>query len=206
VLRIFYQNPFVEPTVLLGSLIAHLVSSGIRIYDRAKLQGSVWAKLKLDLKNYSALAFHRVSGWFLAAAIAGHVYATRVSALGTQSPLLSGFSVVAFSLHKWPIAFYPYYVTFGICGVYHLCYGVREAYRFLKPKTPENPATPSEVQRAKQRREILFWSVVGIGAVGCVAGILAMGGKRFVEGEEGFSILKTRYEQMLPVFLVKTIL
>src|SRR5262249_34317486 len=72
---------------------------------------------------------HRLAGWFLLVAIAGHAFATRVvPVFGTAG---ADYSYLAYSLLNWPALMRPYYVLLGAAGAVHLTLGSTIAFRVL---------------------------------------------------------------------------
>jgi succinate dehydrogenase/fumarate reductase cytochrome b subunit len=75
------------------------------------------------------LRLHHAAGYVLLAAIGGHVLATRVMPAFGSAP--ADFSYLAYSLLNWPAFMWPYYVTLGAAGAFHLLVGTAVAARVL---------------------------------------------------------------------------
>jgi len=134
--RIFYQNPFIEP-ILLGSLLVH-VAAGMD--DLVTHFGSLTKGListnsnsnngntivKKDLTPVP-LKLHRISAIVLSVFIVGHVLATRIVPFFYSHKFT--FSHLSFTLDLLPYIFYPYYMAFGVAGIYHMCYGWLQIFR-----------------------------------------------------------------------------
>ncbi|GAX25690.1 hypothetical protein FisN_15Lh061 [Fistulifera solaris] len=83
-MRGIYQHPVFE-TQLLLVLLVHLTSAGVLYLHRKKVE---WTRSKKDddaIQTYTPgpteLQWHRYAGHFLATAIFGHVFSTRIAAL-----------------------------------------------------------------------------------------------------------------------------
>jgi hypothetical protein len=134
-----------------GSAIAHIVSSFIRFNRRIQRESSTETEQKSSDKPFTfqdlldkitPLTLHRVSGYVLYELFGTYKYRYTLSALlflhasATRLPDLlyessADFSVVSFSLYKWPIVFYPYYAVLALSGFYHLTYGSIQAVKTL---------------------------------------------------------------------------
>ena len=76
-----------------------------------------------------------------------------------------GFHGVAFTFQWVPAYFWPYYTALALCGWYHLVHGLSTAGAVLRWRGV------SVLQRPR-----VFTSVVGIGAIALVFGVLSLGG------------------------------
>lgn len=119
-LRLFYQFPPVE-ALLAACLVAH---------------GYVGVRLAIGRRRRNerpsrSVRLVRLAGWFLLLAMAGHVGATRISALISGHP--PGATGLAFTLEYLPWLFGPYYAALGLFGTIHVAKGVGTAVRMLGP-------------------------------------------------------------------------
>src|SRR5262245_25798225 len=90
-LRRLYRPTLALETILIGvPAVVHVACAVLALRDRRR-RGL----------HASAPLAHRVAGWFLVAAIAGHVFATRVMpTFGTGG---ADFAYLAYSLRNWPL-------------------------------------------------------------------------------------------------------
>lgn len=118
--RLFYQQRLVEPVLALA-LVLHAGAGIRRFVDRRG------RRERPSLRVRAA----RLGGWFLLAVMAGHIGATRISALVTGHP--PGARGLGFTLEYLPFVFGPYYLALGLVGLHHLATGVGTATRLLGP-------------------------------------------------------------------------
>jgi hypothetical protein len=123
-LRPFYQHPLVEISSILVPLVVHAVASVLAMRGRRGQAGHPSAGTRA----------HRYAGWFLLAAMGGHIAATRGPALLTGA--VPEFEGVAFTFQFLPAIFYPYYTLLALTGVVHLYIGVPTALRRLGVRVP----------------------------------------------------------------------
>jgi len=128
---------------------------------------------------------HRVAGWFLLAAIAGHVFATRVvPAFGRDG---ADFSYLAYSLLNWPELMRPYYVLLAVAGAVHLTLGAAIALRIFGVRRTAPGWLPSTTAAA----------LVVAGVIALVLHASAASTARFAE----FRALYARFLPVLPTRL-----
>ena len=151
--RRVYQAPVLELVLVAVPLLVHVVSAVVQLIRRPKASTPVSWRVRM----------HRYSGRFLLLVIVGHVVATRGASLlyGT----FPGFHGVAFTFQWVPAYFWPYYTALALCGWYHLVHGLATAGAVLR--WPGGSVL---------QRPLVFKSVVGVGAVGLVLGVLSLGG------------------------------
>jgi succinate dehydrogenase/fumarate reductase cytochrome b subunit len=106
---------------------------------------------------------HTVTGLYLLTVIGGHVIATRgPSLLQDYHPEFAGLT---FSLWWLPFLFYPYYILFGLCALYHGTNGLLlAAAAFQKPLPPKLRSGPG------------YWLPISAIGVLLVFGVLGLGG------------------------------
>lgn len=154
--RRVYQFPPVEVLVLALPLLVHVAAAITRLRRSGfRRPGQSWrARL------------HRYTGYYLLLVIFGHVAAVRGSSLffGVHPE----FGGVSFTLWWLPWNFYPYYVLFALCAVYHGLNGLSVALSTLGRPLPD-----------RLRRGPAFWAPVGVAGVLLLFGVLALGGKLF---------------------------
>jgi succinate dehydrogenase/fumarate reductase cytochrome b subunit len=133
VARRFYQNVFVELSLVAVALVVHVAVSLVLV--RRRKAGRVPLELRL----------HRYSGYVLLAFVFTHVLATRGAALLQGLPVSGQY--VTFTFATWPAFFYPYYALFFAAGACHLLSGLRFALgrlalpRLMRVKPPAVYAT-----------------------------------------------------------------
>ncbi len=155
--RNYYQLPPVEIAIVLLAPMAHAFASVIRIARRRRAKAVGAPELRVRL--------HRLSGYYLLLVLMGHVVATRAPAFVASAP--ADFSFLNFSLTYWPWFFYPYYLMFALCGLYHLTNGTIIAVRVFGVRVP------ASLTASRSRPVVGF---VGLGGALLVAGVLALGG------------------------------
>lgn len=152
-MRRLYQAPVLELALVAVPLVVHVVSALAQLVRRPKASSPLSWRVRL----------HRYSGRFLLLVIVGHVVATRGASLVYAT--FPGFHGVAFTFQWVPAYFWPYYTLLALCGWYHLVHGLSTAGAVLR--------WPGS---ALLQRPVVFKSVVGVGAVALVLGVLALGG------------------------------
>lgn len=154
-LRPFYQHPALELGLLLGSLVVHVVTGITRVRRRPRSRDS--SRLPRRTR------WHRASAYFLLVVIVGHITATRLPSL--VDGVWLGFAGLSFTMDRFGVIFYPYYVVLGLCGLYHGSYGAYLALRSLGVRLP-GPAA------------LRPWAAFALGtlAVLVVLGVLSFGG------------------------------
>ncbi len=159
-MRWYYQFPLVEIVAVLGAAIVHMVAGVMRILRRRK---RVKAAGRAEAPSWR-VRLHRYSGYFLMAAFAGHVAATRAPGL---MGMPADFAFLSFSLSALPAFFFPYYVLLAASGCYHLAHGTLAALRVIGVRLPRG------ITAARSRA---FWRAVAAAAVVSLLGVLALGG------------------------------
>jgi len=96
----------------------------------------------------------------------GHVYATRLAPLYFN--INFDYSFAAFTMYIYPVGFTLYYALFGAAAVYHWFYGATRLNQYFKLFPP----IPSSLKPGSTGFKIL----TGIGALGAVSSVLALGG------------------------------
>lgn len=176
-MRWYYQFPPIEIFAVVGSAGVHIGAGILRIVRRRReRQNERPPTLRVRL--------HRLSGYMMMAAFAGHVAATRLPSLyGTPVD----HSLLGFSLTYAGVFFYPYYVLFAASGFYHLGNGAIGALRIVGARLPRGMTAP---------RSRLFWAWALAGALFALLGVLALGGAfheldrtRFLEWQAYFDEL-----------------
>ncbi len=161
--RAFYQTPLFEIIVVAIPLLTHLMASIVRIVRRRRAGQSRKPPLRLRL--------HRFSGWFLLTVIGGHVGATRIFPLATETQVRFGdlnFTTVLFG-----VSFSLYYALLGICGTYHMANGMTIAASVFGIRPPKAIRTGPG-----------FWVPVGAALVAIVLGVASFSGWIFEVGPE----------------------
>ena len=157
VARVVYQFPVVELGVMIA-LIVHVVAGVMRIVERRRQKKPAHVPRRLLL--------HRLSGYFLLAVVFGHIIATRGPSL--VRGIYPEFIGLNFSLTSMPYFFFPYYILFGLAGLYHGVNGATVALTALGVRVPE-----------ELRRGPVFITGVSVGALLVVLGVLSIGGVIF---------------------------
>ncbi len=153
--RAFYQTALFEIVVVAIPLLTHLCVSVARIVRRRRAGRNGKPALRLRL--------HRWSGWFLLAVILGHVGATRIAPLATDTQV--GFGDLNFTTVFFGVGFAIYYMVLGVCGTYHMANGLTIAasvFGFRPPKA--------------LRMGPGFWVPVGAAAIAVVIGVASFSG------------------------------
>ena len=161
--RRFYQTMVFEILLVATPLVTHVVASAVRIVQRRRRGRSERPTLRTRL--------HRWTGWFLLAAIGGHVTATRLVPLATDTQIRFGdlnFTTVIFG-----VPFSIYYILLGSCGTYHLLNGLTVATRVFGVRWP------SELAKGPA-----FWAPVAAFVLAVAIGVAAFSGWIFPVGPE----------------------
>jgi succinate dehydrogenase/fumarate reductase cytochrome b subunit len=153
--RAFYQTAIFEVIVVAIPLLTHMTASAVRIVRRRRGARKSKAALRTRL--------HRWSGWFLLAVIGGHVAATRLVPLATDTQV--GFGDLNFTTIFFGLPFAVYYMLLGICGTYHMSNGLLIAARVFGLRAPE-----------ALRMGPGFWLPVGAAMVAVVIGVASFSG------------------------------
>jgi succinate dehydrogenase/fumarate reductase cytochrome b subunit len=124
-LRPIYQDPRVEVGLVLVPLAVHAAASIARMRGR---------RAKTHARPSLKVRAHRYAGWFLLAAMAGHVTATRGPALLRGA--YPEFEGVAFTFQFMPFFFYPYYALLALAGALHALIGLGVALPRLGVRVP----------------------------------------------------------------------
>eukprot|EP01099_Mayorella_cantabrigiensis_P006991 TRINITY_DN603_c0_g4_i1.p1 TRINITY_DN603_c0_g4~~TRINITY_DN603_c0_g4_i1.p1 ORF type:complete len:249 (-),score=52.78 TRINITY_DN603_c0_g4_i1:41-787(-) len=174
VLREVYKNPFFE-FVLFGSIVAH-ASSSLLILAKRKAQSHLPLQLKL----------HRYAGYFVMAAIGGHILGTRGNEI--LEGITPDFSLISFTVDYIP-GMSVYYAIFSISALYHMMFGLRQAYNWFllrnKSKQTENAVKPKS-----QFSRFLFNGLLIVGGIVLVSSVVAFSGAYF-------PIAKSRYPEFV---------
>ena len=156
VVRLLYQHPLIELSVVAGALSVHVVAGVRRMLLRGVRGRGGSARMRL----------HRLTGYFLLLVIFGHVAAVRGPSLILG--IFPEFEGVAFSLWWMPGYFYVYYSLLAFTGLYHGANGTLLALQALGLRS--GPAVV---------RGWPFWIPVGAATGLLVLGILGFGGRLF---------------------------
>eukprot|EP01112_Ceratiomyxa_fruticulosa_P020663 TRINITY_DN7118_c0_g1_i2.p1 TRINITY_DN7118_c0_g1~~TRINITY_DN7118_c0_g1_i2.p1 ORF type:complete len:254 (-),score=27.17 TRINITY_DN7118_c0_g1_i2:335-1096(-) len=167
----YYQNKFLEPFVVFGSLGVHIVSSVWRWFKRYQNEkNNLENPMKIPKQNTPNLPslYHRYAGWFLMFVIGGHISFTRLPVLwfSNWNP---NFSYSTYTLETYPYLMYPYYILLASAGFYHMTYGLMKMPNF--PNYRKFLSAPVPV-----KNHPIFWGSVGAGLLVCVSSVLALGG------------------------------
>ncbi len=155
-LRVFYQHPLLELSLVGLPLLVHVVAGLRRMALRGvRGRGGGWR-----------MRLHRVTGYFLLAVIFGHIAAVRGPSLFLG--FFPQFEGVSFSLWWLPTYFYVYYTLLGLSGIYHGINGALLALRILGVRS--GPALT---------RGWSFWLPTGVAMALLVVGLLGFGGILF---------------------------
>ncbi len=155
-LRLLYQQPLVELSVVAVPLLVHVVAGVRRMLLRGVRGRGGSGRMRL----------HRLTGYFLLLVIFGHIAAVRGPSLILG--IFPEFEGIAFSLWWIPAYFYVYYALLGFAGLYHGANGALLALRALGLRSG-----PAVVKGWP------FWLPVGAATVLLVLGILGFGGHLF---------------------------
>ena len=128
--RRFYQTVLFEILLVAAPLVTHMVASTVRIVRRRRRGRSEQPVLRTRL--------HRYSGWFLLAVILGHVAATRLVPLATDTQVR--FGDLNFTTVFYGVPFAIYYMLLGVSGTYHLLNGLTIATRVFGVRWPSDVA------------------------------------------------------------------
>lgn len=170
-LRRIYRPSLAVEVVLIGiPALVHIACAIVQIVDRRRR----------GVPPGSPLA-HRLAGYVLLAAFAGHVFATRVMPAFGDGP--ADFSYLAYSLLNWPALMRPYYVILGVAGAVHLVLGATLAARVVG------------VARGRPRGAFLGAAVAALVVAIGVAGILR---GATIASRDRFPAFRTLYERFLP--------
>jgi succinate dehydrogenase/fumarate reductase cytochrome b subunit len=163
--RRYYRFPLIEIAGVMLAAIVHMAAGATRMWRRrqeriARGQKAPMVPLRLRI--------HRYAGYYIFAAFAGHVTATRgVSLVLGHDP---DFTFLHFSLTAAPYFFYPYYALFAFAGAYHLAHGIFAGLKVLGAKVPNVAISP---------RSKLFFGYAIVWAVLGVLIVLALGGQLY---------------------------
>ena len=155
-LRLVYQHPLIEISVVAGALAVHVVAGVRRMLLRGVRGRGGSARMRL----------HRLTAYFLLLVIFGHIAAVRGSSLVLG--IFPEFEGIAFSLWWIPAYFYVYYLLLAFAGLYHGMNGALLALRMLGLRS--GPAVV---------RGWGFWVPVGAATGLLLLGILGFGGHLF---------------------------
>jgi len=188
-MRWYYQFPVVEIVCVAAAMLVHMWASATRIVRRrrrARERGEGGAKARPSLR----VRLHRYAGYYLFAAAAAHMVATRLPGLFGHP---ADFTFLTFSLSYAGIFFYPYYALLALSGLIHLAHGVPTALRVIGARVPGFFIAA---------RSPAFWGVAALGGGALVLGVIALGGNLFEVDTTRFAEWKRMYEflpsSMLP--------
>lgn len=153
ILRVFYQHPVIEITIVIAPLVVHAVAGvGLAIIRKKRGPRPLRAR------------FHTWAGFFLLLFIGGHVLATRGPSFFFG--VFPGFEGLSFSLWYVPWYFYPYYFLLGLAGFYHASGGIIRALA-------------RQGLRVKQHHHYAATAIIG---ALLIVSLLALGGHLFETG------------------------
>ena len=146
-MRQIYQNPIFEAQLVLA-LLVHLTSDGVLYVHRKKVEFTCSKKDDDAIQTYTPesaeLQWHRYAGHFLAMAIFGHVFSTRIAALlWLPDPATYDYTFITELQHRIPYNIFTVVLyVFGAAGCWHLMYGVYLALAILTGNTVRNKDAP----------------------------------------------------------------
>jgi len=178
-MRWYYQFPLVEIFSVVVAAFVHMGAGLVRIRRRRRRAGT---KSSPTMR----VRLHRYSGYYLMAAFAGHVIATRGPGLLGHP---ADFSFVNFSLSQAGMLFYPYYFMLAVSGAYHLIHGVVVALRVVGVRLPK---------RLLVARSGVFWASATLCCLVALLAVLALGGQLYVPDQSRHPEWKSLVERMLP--------
>jgi len=161
--RLYYQNPFVEIVIVLGSLLIHFLSNILLFYLRNENKPEKIPDSKLS--SGSASKYQRYSGLVLAVIVGLHATFTRI--LPYLHGQIADFQTVSFTVEIFPIIFYPYYIFYGINAIYHLSHGFLQSTQVLGLRTGN---------WVKETQSISFKIFVAIASLAIISAVMAFGG------------------------------
>jgi len=154
--RLYYQNPFVEIVIVLGSLLIHFLSNILLFYLR---------NVNKIADSGSASKYQRYSGLVLTVIVGFHATFTRI--LPYLHGQIADFQTVSFTVEIFPIIFYPYYIFYGINAIYHLSHGFLQSTQVLGLRTGN---------WVKETQSISFKIFVVIASLAIISAVMAFGG------------------------------
>jgi len=166
--RQYYQNPVVE-VILASSIVVHSVCGILEIKNRRSTTNNVPLKVRL----------HRFAGIYMNLAIPAHVTATRIIGLITNKP--RDFSDLSYTLVTWPYFFYPYYILFVVCGIYHMSYGLLQ---FTK--------------QIRITRNWWYYVLIGTISAFAISGVITLGIHPLRNLDNSFDEAALEYQRFLP--------
>lgn len=112
--REYYQTAALEPILVWGSLVAHVLSS----FVRRTLLGGPW--------SIRRVSWHSITGYLLVPLVAAHAWTHRIlPAKRGISPSLLSYQYVSYSLLKYPITSWIAYGVITLASGYHAVSGFR---------------------------------------------------------------------------------
>lgn len=175
--RLYRPHIAVELALIGIPALVHIVCAVLQIIDRRRRRRSGEA---LPTPSWR-VRIHRWAGYFLLAAIGGHVFATRVMPAGAD------FAYLAYSILGWPAAINPYYVILGTAGAVHLVLGLGFAAAILAPRRFASPAVA----------RLFAWGAAA-GATAVIAGVAFMIARAPQADRSRFPEYRAAYEKHLP--------
>ena len=157
--RAWYNGSAVVEAGLLASIAVH---AGCGVLAAAKRSRREWEALAKAAWNDPEILVHKITGWYLLAAMAAHIPAARV---GPKHAGVTPMQYAIFATEFLPEFFVPYYLALVVSGALHLCTGLTKAWRVLKLKPSLDGMSPTT-----------FWGVAGGLAVVSASAALAMMG------------------------------
>lgn len=185
IVRYYYQNPILEPLLIIGSLGVHAISSYILVFRRWKKQKNAQTE-PVDLSE----TLHRLSGYFLSVSVPIHALATRLPSLLYGPDYSADFSLISFTLRAYPWFFYPYFYLLGSSGLYHAVFGgLKSIDRFFRVSVSKKIVTNK-----------FFLPVIGALSLVICSALLAFGGVYFNIPKNSFSLWKKLFEDLFSGF------
>jgi hypothetical protein len=163
ILRYYYQNPVIEPLLIIGSLGVHVISSYALVYHRIKKPKELKSPVPLSER------LHRWAGYVLTATVPLHILGTRLPVFLFGKEYASDFSAVSYSLVISPFLAYPYLFLLGTAGLYHVVFGGLKAIDRFFGTAAAKKTTGSK----------LFLPTIGALSVAVLSSLLAFGGVYF---------------------------
>ncbi|KAL7007348.1 hypothetical protein EMMF5_003187 [Cystobasidiomycetes sp. EMM_F5] len=147
--REYYQTSAIEPVLVWGSIIVHIVSGSIR---RAILLGPP--------KSLRHLSWHSITGFLLMPLVAYHAWSHRLLPRKMAiSPSLLSYQYVSYSLYKHPVTSWLGYTALTAAAIYHTAAGLRSIVA-ARPKASRMPQ-----HKALQSGYAALAAGVGVGLV-----------------------------------------
>jgi hypothetical protein len=164
IFRLYYQNTYVEPILILGSVGAHMLANTILTMRR-------WVREK-NPKAIKPLTtpqkLNRYAGLMLGILVPTHVMGLRLPSVMWGEEYKGDFSLISFTLRNIGFFIVPASLI-GVAGLYHITYGLVQASdKLLRTKM---------AKRVTENR--WFLPLMGIGAGILFSSLMAMKGAYF---------------------------